>query len=288
VTAGILINLHRPDAIEAAHKAVSILQAHGHQAFVDKEASAATGLTAASSVSMAKSDLVISLGGDGTLLRACHLCAANRVPILGVAYGTFGFITPFVPGQLEEALTAFLAGTHRIESRMMVQTDLMRSGKAVAQLHSLNETVVQRSATTRLLVFAVMVNGCVVARYPADGVMVATPTGSTAYNLSAGGPVIDPSVEALVITGVMPHTLSARPLVLPADSTIEISIETRGESHGGAVLSCDGLSRLHLLSGDRLVVQRSPHSALLVALDPNDFLEKLPARLNWAGGKGFV
>lgn len=287
MTAGILVNLHRPDAIEAAQKAVSILQSFGHQAFVEKEAAAATGLSAMGASEMHDCDLLISIGGDGTLLRAGHLCAAQQIPILGVAYGTFGFITPCQPNQMEEALLSFIEGRHRTESRMMVQTHLIRADKVVAELHALNESVVQRSATTRLLVFTVLVNGYLVARYPADGVMVATPTGSTAYSLSAGGPVVDPRLEALLVTGLMPHTLSARPLVLPADSTIEIQIHTRGESHGGAVLSSDGQSRLHLLSGDKLVLTRSPRRVKLVTLEEDDFLQKLPSRLNWAGGKGF-
>ena len=132
-----------------------------------------------------------------------------------------------------------------------------------------------------MLTFEVKVNGKPLARYPADGVLVSTPTGSTAYALSAGGPIIDPSLEALLLAAVMPHTLSTRPLVLNASALIEISIETRGD----AVLSCDGQSRLHLLSGDLVQITRSERSTRLVSVDDGDFLDKLSSRLSWSQGR---
>lgn len=225
-------------------------------------------------------DLVITFGGDGTLIRAAHLCSKSGTPILGVYYGRFGFVTQCLPSETGAALSQFLDGKAHIEDRMMVQTELWREDRSVATLHSLNEAVVQRSATTRMLTFEVKVNGRLLSRYPSDGVMVATPTGSTAYNLSAGGPIVDPGMHALVITAIMPHTLSARSLVLRPEAVVQIRVETRGD----AVLSCDGQSRLHLLSGDTVRVTKSDRVTRLVRVDEADFLDKLSDRLEWSKG----
>jgi NAD+ kinase len=163
---------------------------------------------------------------------------------------------------------------------MMVKTELIRGNEIVAVLHSLNESVVQRSAATRMLTFDVHVDGSLVSRYPADGVMVATPTGSTAYNLSAGGPVVDPRMDALVLTAIMPHTLSSRTLILRPESVVEIQVESREEP----VLSADGHSRLHMLSGDYVRVTRSDRRTRLVCTDRHDFFDKLADRLQWSQG----
>ena len=201
---------------------------------------------------------MITFGGDGTLLRAAHICAERGTPILGVYFGRFGFVTQCMPEEVGAAISQFLDGKIVIDERMMVQTDLMRGERIVATLHSLNESAVQRSATTRILTFEVLVNGRLMSRYPADGVMVATPTGSTAYSLSAGGPVVDPKLETMLITALLPHTLSARPLVVRPDAVIEIAVESQGD----AVLSCDGQSRLHLLTGDRVYTSGNSRAEL--------------------------
>lgn len=256
------------------------LASKGIELGADSDSAKAIGVPVVAAEELADADLVISFGGDGTLIRTAHICAEKGTPILGVYFGRFGFVTQCVPSELGAAISAFLDGSLNIQERMMVQTDLMRGDRVVASLHSLNEAVVQRSATTRLLTFDVKVNGTLMARYPADGVMVATPTGSTAYNLSAGGPVVDPEIDALLITAVMPHTLSSRPLVLRPDAVIDILIETRGD----AVLSCDGQNRLHLLSGDAVRITKSPRVTKLVTMDGADFFRKLATRFEWSKG----
>jgi NAD+ kinase len=138
--------------------------------------------------------------------------------------------------------------------------------------------VVQRAVTVRMLTFCVRVNGNELTTYPADGVIISTATGSTGYNLSAGGPIMDPRVRGLVITALSPHTLSARPLVLHADSEVHLSMKTEGD----AVLSADGQARLHLLSGDEVRVKRSPRITKLMTVHPDDFMRKLPQRLFWS------
>ena len=140
----------------------------------------------------------------------------------------------------------------------------------------------QRAATTRMLDFEITVDGKFLTQYPADGILVATPTGSTAYNLSAGGPIVDPRVDAMILSAITPHTLSARSLIFNPDSVIEITIETRGD----AVLSCDGANRLQMLSGDRVRITRSPRVTRLVCVDEHDFLNKVSDRLLWSRPTG--
>lgn len=275
-----IVNLFRPDAVTSAQKTMAFLREKGVSLGADHESASAIGVDQVPMESLAEADLVISFGGDGTLIRAAHICSERGTPILGVYYGRFGFVTQCLPEEIGAALGDFMDGKATIDDRMMVQTELLRGDRTVAALHSLNESVVQRSATTRLLTFDVKVDGTLMARYPADGVMVATPTGSTAYNLSAGGPVVDPKIHALLITAIMPHTLSSRPLVLRPDVTIDILVETRGD----AVLSCDGQSRLHLLSGDSVRITRSSRVTRLVTLDDGDFFVKLANRFEWSKG----
>lgn len=277
---GVLINLFRKDAVEAAHRAVSWLLARNAKIVSDREGAQALDISSATPDELANVDLMVTFGGDGTLIRAAHICAAKGIPILGIHYGRFGFVTQCLPDQVEDALQLIMDGKATVEKRMMVQTELIRAHQVVATLHSLNETVLQRSATTRMLTFEVKVDGHLISRYPADGVMVATPTGSTAYNLSAGGPVVDPAMDALLLTAIMPHTLSARPILLRPSSVIDLTVEARGE----AVLSCDGQSRLHLMSGDRVRVSRSPRTTDLVKLEEAEFFRKLSERLNWSQG----
>ncbi|MBS1721752.1 MAG: NAD(+)/NADH kinase [Armatimonadetes bacterium] len=277
----LIVNLYRPDAIRAAKATAEWLLAREFIVGSDREGAATLGVEPQGPDTLASADLMITFGGDGTLIRAAHMCAATGTPVLGVYYGRFGFVTQVKPEETGAALSQFVDGQAKIVDRMMIQTELVREDRIVATLHSLNESAVQRSATTRMLTFDTRVNGRQLSRYPADGVMVSTPTGSTAYSLSAGGPVVDPSMEAILITAIMPHTLSARPLVLAPDALVEIRIETRGD----AVLSCDGQSRLHLLSGDMVRVTRSPRKTRLVCIDENDFLDKLSERLQWSQGR---
>ena len=275
----LVVNLHRADAIEAAQWAARWLFEHGQATVVGEESIAQTlGIESASTAEIAQSNLVIAFGGDGTIIRAAHICSEIGTPILGVHFGRFGFVTQCTPDEIGSALSAFLDGEHSVEKRMMLKTDLIRGEKTVATIHTLNESVLQRIVTDRMLTFEVTVNGHHLTSYPADGVMVSTPTGSTGYNLSVGGPVVDPTVEALILVALAPHTLSARPLVLGSDSVVRLSLETGGD----AVLSGDGQTRLHLLPKDYVEIRRSDRTTNLVTIQNEDFLHKLRDRLFWS------
>lgn len=274
----LIANLHRQDAIEAAREVARWLFAHDIQPVAEDGLAQLINVECLSKEEICDAKLMIAFGGDGTIIRAAHLCSAVGTPILGVHFGRFGFVTQCMPEDVGAALSSFIDGEHVIESRMMLQTELFRGDKPVATIHTLNEAILQRTVTDRMLTFDVSVNEQHLTSYPADGVMVSTPTGSTGYNLSAGGPVVDPMVQALILVALAPHTLSARPLVLDSDCRVRLRLERGGE----AVLSGDGQVRLHLLPGDDVLVQRSQRVTNLVTIQNEDFLYKLRNRLFWS------
>lgn len=270
-----LVHMHRPDAIEAAGRVGKLLLSKGVEVFAEPDAATAVGLPEVPINDVCSADLVVTFGGDGTLIRAAQCCSESGTPILGVYYGRFGFVTQCHPNEIGAALSQFIDGKSHIDSRMMVEAQIHRDGKLVATLSALNEAVVQRAATTRILDFEVVIDGKFVTQYAADGLIVSTPTGSTAYNLSAGGPIVDPKLDALILSAITPHTLNTRSLVFGPDSVIDIRIETRGD----AVLSCDGSHRLAVLSGDKIRIVRQSVRTNLVCVDEHDFLTKLGDRL---------
>lgn len=274
----LLVNTQRADALEAAARAAESLVGRSVSVGADHETAKHLDLQAVRDDEFDGCDLVVTFGGDGTLIRAAHLCSERGTPILGVYYGRFGFVTQCLGSELGSCLSAYFDGNSVIEPRMMLQTELIRHDKPIATIHSLNEVVVQRAVTAQMMTFQVLVDGNRLTSYPADGVMVVTPTGSTAYNLSVGGPILDPKVQAMMLTAIAPHTLSARPLVLSPDSEIRLQVTAEGE----AVLSADAQTRLHLLSNDEIRVTKSPRVTNLLSVDKNDFLNKLADRLLWS------
>lgn len=275
---GFVVNSHRPDALEAAAEAARLLLSRGMRVGAERGVASVIDAPMLSNDEIALCDLVVAFGGDGTLIRAAHVCSERGTPILGVHYGRFGFVTQCRPEDLPDALAAFVAGQYELDRRMMLQTELRRKEQVLATLHTLNESVLQRAVTDRMLTFEVEVDGKLLTAYPADGVMVSTPTGSTGYNLSAGGPVLDPSLQVMVVTAIAPHTLSARPLVLSPESTVILRLEAGGDT----VLSGDAQTRLHLLGGEEVVVRRSARTTNLVTFHNSDFLSKLATRLLWS------
>ncbi len=274
----LLVNTRRQDAVAAAREAVRWLSEHKVDMAADPESAAVLEIDALNGKELAQADLMVCFGGDGTLIRAADLCSEFATPILGVYYGRFGFVTQCDAPEVSTCLSVFVNGKAVFEDRMMLQSELLRSNQVVASLHSLNEMALQRAITTRMLVFSVEVDEHHLTSYPADGVMIATPTGSTAYNLSAGGPICDPGVHAMILTAIAPHTLSARPLILRPDSVVRLTVQSEGD----AILSADGQTRLHLLSGDLVRVTKSPRITRLMCVDQKDFLRKLAQRLFWS------
>lgn len=273
----LILNTHRSDAVEAGRQTLSWLASKKVEAAVEPDAVPFLDGVPFKLADISAADVVVCFGGDGTLMRAAHQCSEKGTPILGVYFGRFGFVTQCTGEDLGACLSQIVEGKHETEERMMLHCVLLRNQQVVAEVHSLNEVAIQRAATARMMTFRVTIDGETVTSYPADGVLVATATGSTAYNLSAGGPIMDPKVRAIILNAISPHTLSARPLVLSPDSEIVLGLQTSGD----AILSADGQTRVHLLSDDVVRIRRSPRVTRLVTVEPSDFLIKLRERLLW-------
>jgi NAD+ kinase len=223
-------------------------------------------------------DLVIVLGGDGTLLAAARVFARSGVPILSVNLGALGFLTEVRLADIYTHLEAWNKGGCCIESRAMVHSELWRDGKLNCEHDALNDVVVAKGAIARMGHFAVEVDDQLAAIFRADGVIVATPTGSTAYSLAAGGPVLTPGVDVLVVTPICPHQLTLRPMVLPGTSRILVRIEGVPDQ---TFLTVDGQEAIQLRLGDELRCRRSDLSVKLIRLGKNGFFDVLRSKLKW-------
>ncbi|HVP54563.1 MAG TPA: NAD(+)/NADH kinase [Candidatus Eisenbacteria bacterium] len=222
-------------------------------------------------------DFVLVLGGDGTLLSAARAVAHEGIPILAVNLGSLGFLTEIPLNELYVALEAVDQGQCPVEFRSVLDCQLVRGPECISQHFALNDVVVNKSAISRLVEFDLYIDGNFVFQYKADGVIIATPTGSTAYSLAAGGPVMMPSVEAFVVTPVCPHSLTHRPLVVTDKSQIELRVETGEEQ---AFLSIDGQVGVPVQQGDRVLCQRAPHKVKLMRVR-RTFFEVLRNKLKW-------
>lgn len=224
-----------------------------------------------------KPEFVVVLGGDGTLLSAARAVSRSGIPILAVNLGSLGFLTEVTLGEMYATLEAVQAGECPVDRRAVLQCDLFRDDERIDTYYALNEAVVNKSALARLLGFEVKINGEYVYTTKADGVIISTPTGSTAYSLSAGGPVLMPFVDAFVITPVCPHSFTQRPLVIRNDARIDVLIESSGER---GFLSIDGQIGQPLEHGDRLVCCRADHEVQLLRTR-RTFFEVFRNKLKW-------
>ncbi len=222
-------------------------------------------------------DFVLVLGGDGTLLSAARAVAVLGVPILAVNLGSLGFLTEIPLNEIYVALESVDRGQCPVELRSVLDCRLMRGAECISHHFALNDVVVNKSAISRLVEFDLFIDGNIVFRYKADGVIIATPTGSTAYSLAAGGPVLMPSVDAFVVTPVCPHSLTHRPLVVTERSQIELRIETGEEQ---AFLSIDGQIGVPVQQGDQVICQRAAHKVKLLRVR-RTFFEVLSTKLKW-------
>ena len=225
-----------------------------------------------------RADLVIAIGGDGTMLHAARNVAARDVPLVGINRGRLGFLTDVSPEHMLDALDAILAGDFLAERRLMLAAAPADRAGAHA-LFALNDIVVQKGDTGRLLDFTTEVDELYVNTHRGDGLIVATPTGSTAYALSCGGPIIQPNVDALVMVPICPHTLSDRPLVLPSASSIRVTLDNAGGSDAHVV--CDGESLLRMAAGDVLTISLAKQSVTLLHPREYNYYELLRSKLNW-------
>jgi NAD+ kinase len=225
-----------------------------------------------------RADLVLVLGGDGTMIATARQMGDTEVPVLGVNYGGLGYLAEFRIEELYTALESILAGNYRLDQRVMLAVELMRGDETVARNRVLNDVVINKSALARIIEIEAHLNQQFVNAFRADGLIVSTPTGSTAYNLSAGGPVIFPSMNAVVITPICPFTLSNRPIVVPDDSIIELRLKTDQED---VALTLDGQVGLPLNVDDRVLLKKSKTTFNLVQPMNRNYFDVLRDKLRW-------
>jgi NAD+ kinase len=259
---------------------LSWFRQRGYQLYMDEETARYTNgeqVISREEIGKKHPDFALVLGGDGTLLSAARAVAHEGVPILAVNLGSLGFLTEVPLNELYVALEAVDQGQCPVEERSVLDCRLIRNEQCITQNFALNDVVVNKSAISRLVEFDLYIDGNFVFQYKADGVIIATPTGSTAYSLAAGGPVLMPSVDAFVVTPVCPHSLTHRPLVVTETSQIELRVETGEEQ---AFLSIDGQIGLPVQQGDRVFCQRAGHKVKLMRLR-RTFFDVLRNKLKW-------
>jgi NAD+ kinase len=223
-------------------------------------------------------DLILVLGGDGTMIATARLMGQAEVPVLGINYGGLGYLAEFRIQELYGALESILAGNYRLDSRVMLAVDLLRGDETITTNRVLNDVVINKSALARIIEIEAYLNDQFVNSFRADGLIVSTPTGSTAYNLSAGGPVIFPSMNAVVITPICPFTLSNRPIVVPDDAAVELRLKTNQEE---VALTLDGQVGFALQVEDRVMIHKSQTTFNLVQPTNRNYFDVLRDKLRW-------
>ena len=259
-TVGIIPRIGKDDAASVCRELVAWLQGRGISALVEAQPGVLGCPTAAGTDVAARADLLVVLGGDGTLLHAARLCAGREVPILGINMGTLGFLTEVTRDHAIPFLERALKGELEVSRRLMLSV-LVKSGERTVLADSaLNDVVISRAAQSRMARLDVEIDGRAAANYDADGLILATPTGSTAYSLAAGGPIVYPTLDAMVVTPICPHALTQRPVVLPGSATVNVRVHSPSEMY----LTVDGNEGRHLEDGEQILIRAAPHKTLIL------------------------
>ena len=281
VRVAIVCKPRKEELVRLLPELIAWLRQHGYEPLLDCEGGEYT--AEAPSVDRAAMpeqapELVIVLGGDGTLLSVARIFAATGTPILGVNLGSLGFLTEVRLADLYATLDSWHGGRHEVDARAMLHAELWREGALSCSFEALNEVVVSKGDIARMGDFAVELDGKNVARFRADGVIVSTPTGSTAYTLAANGPILTPNVDAMVVTPICPHLLTLRPIVVRGDARLAVRVEGIANQ---AALTVDGQKAVELLLGDEIRCRKSAHTVNLVRMSEGGFFEALRSKLSW-------
>ncbi len=226
---------------------------------------------------------IVVLGGDGTFLSAARLVGNLNIPLMGIKFGEVGFLAETLESHLYKAMKQVLAGRFVIEERMRLHVSVIREGQKIASVGVLNDVVLNKGALSRLARCAVYIDSSYLTTFKADGLILATPTGSTAYSLAAGGPVIHPVVPGIILTPICPFTLTNRPLIVPDTAQVEMHLE---DDPSDIVLTFDGQEGMAIDSRDRIVVKKGTHPVRMISLSRDNYFNVLKARLMWSGGRG--
>lgn len=276
---GIITKLRKPEAVEVVKKLNPWLKDRGRETFVDIETASPLGEKGFQRSEIPSLvDMIMVLGGDGTLLSVARLVGNQGIPILGVNLGGLGFITEVPVAELYTTLERIFNNDYFIEERLMLTAHVHRQGERIADYNVLNEVVINKGALARIIELETYINKTYVTTFRADGVILSTPTGSTAYSLSAGGPIIYPTLHSFVLTPICPHTLTNRPIVLPDDFLVEIVLKSES---GDVFLTLDGQVGFSLMYDDVVEVKRSEGKIKLILVSKRDYFKILRTKLKW-------
>jgi NAD+ kinase len=283
VKVGLLLNPKKASGLKTLLELRAALQKRGCECILDSETAGLAGEVSGIDASTFSQhvDIAAVLGGDGTMMHAVARLGVFEKPVAGINIGTLGFLTTCTDGEVEALADAVANQTYRISVRMLLDARVIRKSGEVECYHGLNEVTMARGDTGRLVTLIAKVDGEWLNRYRADGLIIATPTGSTAYSLSAGGPLIAPQSSVIAITPICPHSLSQRALVLSDDVEIEISPEHADDC--ALIFTVDGRDTTRIDPGDRVVVKKSSRSFHLLRLEGTSFYEALRQKLGWQG-----
>lgn len=276
---GIIANKGKPEARIVARELVYLLEARGAYVFLEETIALDLGraeLGASIGEIGSHADLVCVLGGDGTLLSIARKLAGQSIPIFGINLGTLGFLSEAEPEHLPHAVDNLLSGKYNIEERAMLEASLVRKGSTLGTYTAMNDIGIAKGSFCRIIQCAVYADDEYVATFNGDGVIVSSPTGSTAYSLSAGGPIVAPNVDMLLLTPVAPHSLTARPMVLSGNQTIRVEVDAIHQEMG---LSIDGQFGYRLEGGDQIYVKKSPYVTPLIKWKKGSFFEAIRTKL---------
>jgi NAD+ kinase len=280
---GVIGNSGKVSARTAVARAARLIAAAGRRLYSDPATARMANLKAevcADAATLARNvDLVLVFGGDGTMLRAAREIAGSQTPILGINVGSLGFLTAVPSAHLSRALASVWKGEFDFESRVLLEGSGNCSGRQISET-ALNDLVISRGNVSRLIELDVNVNGDLLTRYRCDGLIVSSPTGSTAYSLAAGGAVVFPTAEVIALTPICPHTLTNRPLILPLTATLEVTVISPPPA---TIFSSDGQMVSELSTGDTITIRRSRRSVRLMHLAESSFCETLRLKLHWRG-----
>ncbi|MBT7375216.1 MAG: NAD(+) kinase [Porticoccaceae bacterium] len=285
---GLLGSLDVPEVVESLHKLETFLKAQGREVVYEEQAADLVDWPLDKVLPIEEFpgavDLCMVVGGDGSMLSACRKMAACGIPLLGINRGRLGFLTDISPEEIEERVWPVLQGEYKQTKRFLLETTVTRNGAEIAAGTAVNDVVLHPGMSVRMMAFELYVDDEFVYSQRSDGLIVATPTGSTAYALSAGGPLLFPELDAMVVVPLNPHTLSSRPIVLHGNARIEIRVSSRNELH--PLITCDGHNDYSSEPGDIISIKKHANDILLIHPSDNNFYEVCRSKLGWGSRLG--
>lgn len=276
-TIGLIINSYKEQIVQIGQQVIAKLQEqHVHVLAMGEEADALCISAVSTDQFCQQAQLVLVIGGDGTMLRAARTVYGVEIPILGINQGYLGFLTEVEVEHLDQALEQLLTGNYRVERRMMLNAVVYRDGNCIANVNALNDMVVTKGALSRIIRTKLYLDDQMVEQHYGDGLIFSTPTGSTGYSLSAGGPIVYPSVDVCIVAPICSHSLISRPMIFSPDHTLTVHMESVGAP---AMLTVDGQNGVELQQGDLIYIRKASHDTYLIVLEQRNFFSVLQGKL---------